>query len=322
MTVLRENPTSTKFCPACQKKRSINLENINLELQHSLYAPNNDIEQKELTRLASRSTDKYKMIKCEHCQLEYASPMLSPDKDWYEKAYSVLNLYPAERWEFNYAIEQLKKTDLVGEIGCGSGAFLSKCQNQGIKSHGLDFSEEAIKNCLEHNLSASLIDITNSSKDESIYQSKKDHIYSFHTLEHLDNPGDLFKLASKWSQKNTNLWLTIPSDRRLSRLFKETDFLDQPPHHLTRWNPTSLKKIGHCNGWKLEEIVYEPIDFKTLLWSYTTRLDIYQKINQKLSKIWQERLLRYLLYPVGAIKWLLSPVKITGFSILARYSKQ
>jgi cyclopropane fatty-acyl-phospholipid synthase-like methyltransferase len=317
------NSTLTKSCPACKKQTIRNLETIKLESQHSLYAPDNHFDQQELTRLASLSSNQYTILKCDYCGLEYADPMESPNKNWYEKAYSILNLYPTERWEFNYALKQLTKTDVIGEIGCGSGAFLNKCQNEGIKCFGLDFSDTAIKNCLQQNLCVSLISITDFSNNNFVNQSKNNHIFSFHTLEHLDNPGDLFTLAYHWSLDNSNLWISIPSDRRLTRIHKEIDFLDQPPHHLTRWNPTSLKEVGSRYGWQLEEIIYEPIPFKTLLWSYTTRLKIYQNIfhNKKIDNLWQERVCRYFLYPLAAIKWLLSPVKITGFSMLAKYSK-
>jgi Methyltransferase domain len=311
--------SSETCCPACANKTHIYLENIDLKLQHALYAPNDTLAQRNLTEEASLSADYYTMLQCNRCNLEFAQPLVAPSSVWYSHAYSLLALYPSARWEFDYAIAQLNITDLVGEIGCGSGNFLKKCQNQGIKCHGLDFSSTAIQACVANGLSASLLDIVNNELDET---TKKSVVVSFHVLEHLENPHQLFNLAGKWSQENASLWVAVPSDHRPTRHLGETEFLDQPPHHLTRWNLSSLTSIGEANGWKLDSLIYEPISFSASIWYYSTRTAFYQFIRDKIKtkNSWLERMIRACVYPLAALQWLLNK-KMTGYSMLARYSK-
>ena len=90
-------------------------------------------------------------------------------------------------------------------------------------------------------------------------------------LEHLDDPVRIFEYAGKTATKDTVLWIAVPSHFRPSRTFGLTDFLDQPPHHMTRWNKKSLKEIGRRANWSLDEIYYEPISMKASCWWITTK---------------------------------------------------
>lgn len=132
------------ICPACGKKEALVLETIDLESQHRHYAPDNVSAQESLTIAAKTSVEKYTMHKCVSCALEYAEPSIAPSNSWYSLAYSLLDLYPVNRWEFDYVINKIGVTNLVGEIGCGSGSFLKKCQAKNINCSDIDFSKDAI----------------------------------------------------------------------------------------------------------------------------------------------------------------------------------
>lgn len=311
------------YCPACKQRDFKSLEEINLELQHKLYAPHNFKHQTTLTELSKIPGNKYQMCKCKNCGLEFSYPLKAPNQDWYELTYDVLDLYPFDRWEFDFIIDNIKPTDSVGEIGCGSGSFLSKCRELNLNCRGLDFSVSAIEKCLENNLKADLINLNETVIPEEIKKYKPNVICSFHTLEHLDKPENLFQIAYKWSQEVSDLWISVPSDKRGTRIFDEVDFLDQPPHHITRWTPSSLKEIGYRNKWRLTDVIYEPVPLKTSLWFYATRMKIYKFTLKNVIKncIWIERGFRYMLFPFAFINLLRTPEKISGFSMLIKFSK-
>lgn len=311
------------ICPACQNADLENLEYIDLKQQHHFYAPSKRSSQEHLTALAKKSAEAYRMERCVKCCLEFANPLTSPSNEWYEEAYRLLDLYPTNRWEFDYVVNRIRQYDLVGDIGCGSGMFLDHCEKKDIICHGLDFSTSAVLDCRERGLSADVINITEASLESSLKKSVRSVIFSAHTLEHLDDPQQLFSIAHQWSVEDSTLWISVPSDRRPSRFFNEVDILDQPPHHLTRWNSESMKVLGLSNGWCLEEIVYEPISLKTVVWHYATRLLLYRRFIKRFrSKLpFLERLLRYLVYPIALLQYAITPVKPTGFSMLAKYSK-
>ena len=316
-------PAQAIICPACQHSDLDQLEFIELKKQHELYAPDNYAAQQTLTDLAVLSAEQYTMQKCKSCGLEFANPLKSPSSQWYEEAYRLLDLYPEDRWEFDYVTKQLGELESIGEIGCGSGSFLEHCKRNNLNCHGLDFSSSAVSACKEKDLSADLINITNVDSDKFLNRNDRSVIFSAHVLEHLDNPSQLFELARKWSKNDATLWISIPSDKRPSRYFGEVDFLDQPPHHITRWNSKALESIGSNYGWKLQEVIYEPIDFKAKLWCCTTSSAIYRKVSKNLEArdVWLERTLRYFIYPFVLLQNMAVPTKLTGFSLLAKYSK-
>jgi ubiquinone/menaquinone biosynthesis C-methylase UbiE len=196
------------------------------------------------------------MIRCKQCALEFGTPLKAPTADWYGIAYRVLSLYPSDRWEFGEVIRHVRPRQRLFEIGCGSGMFLDRCRASGIEAQGIDCIEEAIRACAAKGLNASLERLGEASLPPA--EGQFDHISAFHLLEHLDNPRSLFERASRLAGGNCHLWLSVPSDQRASRRFGKTDFLDQPPHHMSRWNPEAFAAIGARTGWKLAEVIYEP----------------------------------------------------------------
>ena len=311
-------------CPACTNHSLVDLETINLDLQHGFYAPYDEQIALNLSEISKSITPGYCMKKCSRCELEFAEPLRSPPAEWYEKAYTALALYPSSRWEFKYATEQVDLSKKSwGEIGCGSGSFLDYCRSKEIECSGLDFSQAAILSCKSKGLNAEILDVSKSSLEESVSESRHQVIFSAHTLEHLEDPNQLFKLAWHWASDKATLWISVPSDKRPTRIFKEVDFLDQPPHHMTRWTQESLEKIGIRNKWQLVEFAYEPINLKTIIWYYTTRNPVYKSLmkdKEKTTKTF-ERSLRFLLYPSAYLNGQFNRTKISGFSMLAKFSK-
>ena len=310
---------SETHCVGCGKKGATELEAIDLEAQHIFYAPHDKVSRDELIRQAQRSAECYVMLKCKHCALEFANPSIAPNSQWYSLAYRLLSLYPATRWEFDHVLKHLKATDVIGEIACGSGTFLKKCREKNIHCHGVDFLGESIEQCHAQGLSASVADIA----QEELPGDKKNAIAAFHILEHLDEPGQLFQSSLRWATDDAVLWIAVPSDRRPSRVLKEVDFLDQPPHHMTRWNRSALQQIGQLNGWKLEEIIYEPISSAAANWWFATRSPIYKFMARKVKSppALVEKTLRGLLYPIAALKCRQLQHPLSGHAVLARYSR-
>src|SRR5208282_4250963 len=159
----------------------------------------------------------------------------------------------------------------------------------GIEAHGVDFMEESVRRCVAKGLHVSLERVGGDSLPPP--RSGFDHVSAFQVLEHLDSPRGLFEKASRVAGRNCHLWLSVPSDRRPSRRFGETDFLDQPPHHLSRWNPQAFAAIGALAGWKLAEVIYEPMPLRVAVWSIT-RASAHYKREKSLGNFvssWRER---------------------------------
>lgn len=144
---------SLVVCPACGQKSLTPLEHIDVAEQHGSYAPGDQVMQHDLTAAASESALVYQMLKCLNCGLEFGDPMRAPTAAWYQLAYRAQKLYPEVRWEFNNEVlRRIPKGDRVFEFGCGSGAFLLCCQHHGLSASGIDFSNDAVQECVARGL--------------------------------------------------------------------------------------------------------------------------------------------------------------------------
>ena len=310
---------SPVVCPACGRKASTPLEYIDVAEQHRSYAPDDQIMQEDLTAAASESALAYQMLKCQNCGLEFGEPMRAPSAAWYQLAYRAQKLYPEVRWEFNEVLRRIPKGNHVFEFGCGSGSFLLCCQQHGLSASGIDFSNDAVQECVARGLAVQRLDLR-----EIACETEADHfnqMAAFHFLEHLDRPATLFELAAARALPSSHLWVSVPADRRPSRFFGERDFLDQPPHHMTRWTIDSFRAIGRCHGWRLSDTFYEPITLRAALWSISVSSTTYRKLNNagKFQNPAVERIFRAFFMPAAMLRRLTIDRHLTGFSMLAHF---
>lgn len=263
--------------------------------------------------------ESYQLMKCKSCGLEFSFPFKAPPPEWYDLLYKHLNLYPVDRWEYNFILERILPGTLICDLGCGSGQFLKYANGFGHKAIGFDFSASAVKTAEEQNLQVHHIKIDCIDK---INSRECGTVVTFHVLEHLNSPSDLFRAVEALGNENCQIWISVPSDRRPSRVYSEIDILDLPPHHMTRWTPSALKELGVRNGWVMRNFFYEPISFKQKVWNATVRAKFYKIILARIvNHKWTERLLRIVFFVPICVAVLASPKKISGFSMLALFER-
>lgn len=309
-------------CPACGVVGGAALETIDLEEQHVLYAPRNMPRQQALTAAAKESAPGYAMWRCGGCELEWSDPMRAPGGKWYGLAYEALDLYPRTRWEFERVISASPRAATVFDIGCGNGAFLKRCASVGIASRGVDFSAEAVHQCVRDGLDVSRVDV---GLDLSSFAGvNATVITAFQVLEHLSDPASLFECARAVSAEQAVLWVAVPSNRRPERIFNERDYLDQPPHHLTRWSRKSLAALGEKCGWTLEEVLFEPITLSAALWWISTGNGTYKRLLGRRARAASsaERMVRWIHYPAAFALRQTRYRSMSGFSMLGRFRRR
>jgi SAM-dependent methyltransferase len=308
---------SSLACPACCRIDIIKLEFVDVARQHMLYAPSSPERQSQLNEVLYPTVTTYQMLECQNCQLEFANPAIAPNSNWYDIAYKTLDLYPQNRWEFDFVIENFQTKGKLLELGCGSGEFLKICKNNSISAIGLDFSEEAVKQCHSAGLDVQLLNLDE--KLEKVINNVKT-ITAFHVLEHLPDPIKIFELAGEVSTEDTILLVAVPSCFRPSRILKMSDFLDQPPHHMTRWNKKSLKEIGLRTNWLLSKIYFEPISIKASCWWVTRNMWLYKFLHPFYSKKPKvDQILRIFLFPFAFVSRNIFYRRMKGFTMLASF---
>ncbi len=307
-------------CPACAAEASAGLESIDLCEQHSHYFPEDAGMASQLTQFARQSSNGYEMRRCQECGLEWASPMKAPNADWYELAYRNLDLYPPRRWEFECVLRAGRRVDRVFDIGCGSGAFLRLCIATGMGCEGAEFSPTAVERATSNGLPVRLMDLD---QQPQTAEGTATVVTAFHVLEHLSRPERLFEFASGVSTPDAILWVGVPSCRRPSRVFRERDILDQPPHHLTRWSERALQRAGDSSGWQLLDTAFEPLPLPSALWWISTRTALYRSLISQATPPNKtlERGIRLLGAPIALTQRLTTRRGMTGFTMLARFRK-
>ena len=306
-------------CPACHSTAGLVVQYIDLTSQHRRYSEDAAL-QCQLTALAGVPNHMVEMVQCDLCGLEFAKPLRAPGAAWYGLVYETLDLYPAKRWEFEFVLKTLAPSETLGELGCGSGEFLRLCQQAGVSASGVDFSQQAVDSCCRAGLIAKQIDL----KSDTVAFPGGMHpevIVAFQVLEHLECPRTLFTCARHWASPQGRLWIAVPSNRRPSRCLHERDFLDEPPHHMTRWTESALIRIAEGTGWQCRRVIYEPIDWSTQLWWISTRSSVYKLLQDAglLTNRWLERLVRAALAPSAWVRSVPHRSSISGQTMLAEY---
>ena len=308
---------SQQVCPACGNNAFESGEPVSVADQHKLYAPDDELTQRALTGAASEAALHYQMLCCTRCGLEFCDPMTAPSAEWYRLAYRALDLFSLERWEFDEILSHIPPGASVFEFGCGTGNFLERCRKGGRAASGMDFSEDAVAGCVAKGLNVLRLDL-NAPANKS---DPVPHIAALHCLEHIERPAVLFEHAAAKAAPSAHLWVSVPSDRRPTRRFGSRDYLDQPPHHMTRWTPEAFRQVGKRHGWRLVETLYEPISFRAALWSITAYSPRYKKWNTagRFRNRLTDKAYRALALPATLVSYLRRERHLSGFSMLAHF---
>jgi 2-polyprenyl-3-methyl-5-hydroxy-6-metoxy-1,4-benzoquinol methylase len=191
--------------------------------------------------------------------------MITGDDLFYSKFQKLNWYYLDDKEEYQYAKKYIKETDHVLDVGSGKGAFAKLLPNN--KYVGLDFSLNAKKMAKEGGL---LI------HNESIQEHAKKHpgeydiVCSFQVLEHVSDPYFFIEAQIKTLKINGLLIFSVPSEDSFLTCVVN-GILNLPPHHVTRWTDTTLKKIAELFNLDLIEIHHEALqDIHKKLYMSTT----------------------------------------------------
>ena len=140
------------------------------------------------------------------------------------------------------------------EFGCGSGNFLKKASQYGINNlAGTEFNAYAIAAAQQNGLTIFRPDeIPNHLKEQY------DAVFSFHVLEHVDDPIAFMKELCSWVKPGGVIGISVPNmDGPVRHL--DPCVSNMPPHHATRWRTETFKALATYLGLELRRIAYEPL---------------------------------------------------------------
>jgi SAM-dependent methyltransferase len=209
-----------------------------------------------------RGWREYKLYDCAECGAGYCDPFKNPGPQYYEHNKTVYSVAIEETtdpssYEYDEALRklsgELKPGARVLDVGCGAGGFLHHAKAAGFAVSGLDFNAERVAA-----LRGRGFDVFSGALPEfarGAAPAAFDAITLFELIEHLDDPASWLDAAKTLLKPGGLLIIGTPNRERTFDPFTGPGLeeIDNPPHHLTRWNAASLTGLLKRSGFEAIE---------------------------------------------------------------------
>lgn len=202
--------------------------------------------------------DEAVLWRCERCKLEYFSPLVSGDADFYEQLMRTVP-YERDRWEFRVAASTVSPGEAVADFGCGRGFFLEHLPGHVQRAVGVDLNADAISELQARGLEAHNIAFADFASRE---RASFDAVCAFQVIEHLPRVRDVIVPALACLKPRGRLYVSVPNRQRLT--FDELEPFDFPPHHVSRWASPQLDFLASEFDLDLLRITFEPPAFSAV----------------------------------------------------------
>jgi len=233
--------------------------------------------------LLYNKTEKYRYMRCSHCEAVYQDPMPNADEisqfypdDYgpYEQLESVKNPSHLKLSVLNtrYGYDHLdvprgyrlvspvfaafRYRDSIQfipngkglDIGCGNGQFIRSMNSLGWDFQGVEFNSTAVKACRAIGLKVFRGNLNDADFDDNSF----DLITSRHVIEHIPAPDGFMNEIFRILKKGGRLVIETPNSRALGRKwFKENWFADDVPRHLILYSPANINMLTKRHGFQM-----------------------------------------------------------------------
>lgn len=198
-------------------------------------------------------------LRCEHCQLigYYGEPPAA--ESYYDALQSSAPYYEAHKPEFDSVATRIAPGSRILEVGAGAGYFAKYVPQADYT--GLEPSRRAVglaARADQHLIPASLEDHLLRHREEY------DWVVSFQVLEHVDDIQQFVAACLDALKPGGIVVFSVPNDEAFVGA-EQNNVLNYPPHHLTRWNTSSLRALAGQFGLQLVELITERLSESHLL---------------------------------------------------------
>lgn len=198
---------------------------------------------------------RYALRLCGGCDVQFADPMEEPGQNFYEQHGRYTGpelLYTSPRslnWDQRWFLrDRPRPGGALLDVGCGTGYFLAAARLAGYRVSGLDLSRPQLELARRLFGLTDLYATTLAEYARSRAAGSLDVVTAFQVMEHVADPIAFIRDACKLLAPGGYLAVGVPN-WHVWRIFRE--WLDHPPHHLTRWSRTSLKKALALGGFEV-----------------------------------------------------------------------
>ena len=286
-------------CLLCHSRQVAQLDTVQLDQLRRLYEKRLKLEIQNETV----GFDRIVFYRCEDCDLRFFYPPITGSEAFYESLQASPWYYRESKPEYDYALQVLRDSHHVLEIGSGKGAFAKLLDKPGYL--GLELSQAAARWA-----EAEGAQVVNQSLEEHAQEhpGEYDGLCAFQVLEHVADPASLLYSGQICLKPGGQLVLSVPSaDSYVSMVTNGP--LNMPPHHVTWWTDRCLQNVADLFGLELVDLWHEPLEEVHRQW-YATQL-VLESFRQWLG-------LPYRLVDFSTRYWLLSKLAAL-FSRLLKY---
>lgn len=284
----------THSCIYCSSAELVSVEKVAAKAIVEAY--DNSFNVPLSTLLTDNASD-FALLKCRVCDLQWFSPLVPGDGEFYENLQQHDWYYQEHKPEYDYVRKLIHEGDHVLEVGCGKGVF-GHLLAKNTAYHGLEFNHAAVEKAKTSGLQVEVASIEiHADKNANSY----DVVCHFQVLEHVTNPRQFLEACVQALKPGGRLIVAVPAEDSFLSLI-EGNWLGMPPHHLTRWSDQALLnafrllhlekiELWHESVAEIHQNLYQKTmlnyGFKTLfgLQPRLERDQFFSKIADRLEKI-------------------------------------
>lgn len=209
----------------------------------------------------------FDIVECANCSVYFNTPPVTELElsDFYSSNYGYSSHHLVHKEKISRARKLKRLSGLnwvdatVGEIGSGGGEFAQVIADEISRLEGCEIDEVSAKNV---NLPNVNIHIGQAGEFLDKLQSNSFDIFVLsHSLEHMQNPGNILKSIYRNLKSDGSLLVVVPNRLAAPRIFRRFWGYWQVPIHVCHFDITSLTKLLESEKFYVQVVKYRRSDF-------------------------------------------------------------
>ncbi len=203
---------------------------------------------------------------CTRCELIFFWPLVTGDQVFYAALARHPWYYMEDKREFEIARRFVSPGDKVLEVGGGRGAF---AKHVGVADYvGLEFSPSAVAAARDRGIQMLCMPLEQHAISA---QAGYDIACAFQVLEHTPDPRAFVERLAACVKPGGRVIVSVPGEDSFAGS-AINDFLNLPPHHVTRWRDAALRNLAVNSGMTIEALEHESVASYHQAWFLSVRL--------------------------------------------------